>query len=179
MTIRLAVLVLVFAAFHPLPVVARTPTNNAAAFRTFDLYSDRAGAVGTLDHLNFSSSYPSYLISPAYMVIHTVGGVPDTVALLHLQPNDATGMEVNGSTPTSYAEYAVVPPILATSISVSVNADVVFAGLGQYYDFLKPLATITVTYEDASTWMDTLRVGQHIRTWLSGSITCLGDLWYT
>jgi hypothetical protein len=179
MTIRLAVLVLVFAAFHPLPVVARTPTNDAAAFRTFDLYSDRAGAVGTLDHLNFSSSYPSYLISPAYMVIHTVGGVPDTVALLHLQTNDVTGMEVNGGTPTSYAEYAVVPPILGTSISVSVNADVVFAGLGQYYDFLKPMATITATYEDASTWMDTLSVGQHIRTWLSGSITCLGDLWYT
>jgi hypothetical protein len=179
MKIRLAVLVLAFAALHALPTAARTPTNDAAAFRTFDLYSDRAAAVATVDHLNFSSYYPSYLISPAYMVIHTVAGVPDTIALLHLQPNDATGMEANGNTPMSYAEYAVVPPLLATSISVSVNADVVFAGFGQYYDFLKPLATITVTYEDASTWMDTLLVGQHIRTWLSGSITCLSDLWYT
>jgi hypothetical protein len=114
MTIRLAALVLAFAVVQPLPAAARTPTNDAAAFRTFDLYSDRAAAVATVDHLNFSSYYPSYLISPAYMVIHTVGGVPDTVALLHLQPNDATGMEVNGSTPTSYAEYAVAPPILAT-----------------------------------------------------------------
>jgi hypothetical protein len=37
---------------------ARTPTNDAAAFKTFHQYNDRTASANTSDHLNFAS-YPS------------------------------------------------------------------------------------------------------------------------
>ena len=150
-------------------------SNDAAAFRTFSLYTDRTASAGTTDHVNLSV-YPASLNNAAYMVLHTVGSVTDTVALLNSQPYDATGMEVNGSTPSSYAEFAVVPPRLATSLAVSINAYLVFAGFNQFDDFLKPLSALTVTYEDNSTWTTMLNVDQHVRGYFQNNIMCGSDV---
>ncbi|MCC6348767.1 MAG: T9SS type A sorting domain-containing protein [Candidatus Eisenbacteria bacterium] len=163
------VVLLAIASDARLAVGQAQPSNDAAAFKTFSLYADRSGAAGTTDHVNL---YPVSLSDTAYLVLHTVGSVTDTVALLNLQPNDATGMEVNGATPASYAEFAVIPPRLTTSVAVSVNAYLVFAGFDQFYDFLKPLTTVTVTYEDNSTWAATLNVEQHVRNFVQSNVNC-------
>src|SRR5437867_973516 len=113
------------------------PSNDASAFKKFSLYTDRSASAGTADHVNLSA-YPPSLQDTAYIVLHTVGSVTDTVALLNSQPYDATGMEVNAATPASYAEFAVNPPRLATSVAVSVNGYNLFAGFDQFDDFLKP-----------------------------------------
>jgi hypothetical protein len=162
--------------FHASSATAQLrPSNDLSAFRTFDLYTDRTAAVGTTDHVNLSA-YPASLSNPTYMVLHTVASVTDTVALLNLQPYNATGLEVNGTAPNSYAEFAVVPPRLATSLSVSANAYLVFAGFNQFDDFLKPLTTVTVIYEDNSTWSATLNVDEHIRGWVQSNVTCGSDV---
>lgn len=147
------------------------PSNDVAAFQKFSLYADRSASAGTTDHVNLSM-YPSALSDTAYLVLHTVGSVTDTVALLNNQPYDATGLGINGSTPASYAEFAVVPPRIATSIGISVNAYLVFAGFNQFDDFLKPLVSVTVTYEDNSTWASTLNIDQHVRNFVQSNTNC-------
>ena len=169
-TVALIVLLAIASDSHLAAAEAR-PSNDASAFQKFSLYADRSASAGTTDHVNLSV-YPAALNDTAYMVLHTVGSVTDTVALLNNQPYDATGMEVNAATPASYAEFAVVPPRLATSVAVSVNAYFVFAGFDQFDDFLKPLVTVTVTYEDNSTWPATLNVDQHVRGWVQSNVTC-------
>lgn len=145
------------------------PSNGASAFKTFSLYADRNAAAGTTDHVNI---YPVSLGNAALMVLHTVGSVTDSVALLNSQPNDATGMQVDLATPASYAEFAIVPPRLATSIAVSANGYNLFAGFDQFDDFLKPLVAVTVTYEDNSTWSATLNVDQHVRNYIQSNTNC-------
>ena len=54
------------------------PTNDAAAFRTFDLYADRVTRYNVTDHLGYVDIYPSSLNSNALLVTRSV---TDTMAL--------------------------------------------------------------------------------------------------
>lgn len=166
-----AILFLGFLIAPRLAIGQYNPSNATAAYRTFDLYTDRSAALGTSDHLNLSA-YPGTLNNAALMVLRTTGSVTDSVALLNSQPYNATGMEVNGTFPNSYAEFTVSPPRLATSLALSINGYLIFAGFFQFDDFLKPLATLTVTYEDNSTWSTTFNVGQHVRGFLQSNVSC-------
>jgi len=68
MTIKPVFLMLTFTALIALPAAARTPTNDAAAFKTFSLYTDRASSGNAVDHLNFAG-YPSSLASPPLLMV--------------------------------------------------------------------------------------------------------------
>ncbi|MBI5708842.1 MAG: hypothetical protein HZC42_00815 [Candidatus Eisenbacteria bacterium] len=149
---------------------ARTPTNDAAAFRTFDLYADRTAAVNVVDHVNVSG-YPSYLVSNSLLVTRTPGS-SDTVALFNSEPHDGVYFEVNGSHPQSYVEYAVTPPQFATSLGFLAMGVIVFNGTGAFNDFGKPLLRATVTYADGDTAIRTLHVGNHVREYLDSDFSC-------
>jgi hypothetical protein len=170
MTIKPVVLMLTVAALHALPVAARTPTNDTAAFRTFDLFSDRTTAVNVSDHVNISA-YPSYLSSNPLLVTRTPGS-SDTVALFKSTPYDGIYFEANGSHPQSYVEYAVTPPQFATSLGFLAMGVIVCNGTGAFNDFGKPLLRATVTYADGDTSIRTLHVGAHVREYFDSGLSC-------
>lgn len=173
MTMKPMFLVLTFAALHALPAAARTPTNNAAAFRTINLYTDRTVAVGVQDHINISQ-YPSTLNSDALLVTRTPGSA-DSVALFNSEPYDGINFEVNATPTQSYVEYAITPPQYVTSLGFLATGINIYNGTGVFNDFGKPLLRAIVTYADGDTSLRLLHVGNHARDyWDTGPLTCSG-----
>jgi hypothetical protein len=158
-----------------LPAAARTPTNNAAAFKTFGLYSDRTSSGNTSDHLNFAG-YPSFLASPPpLLVMRPIPGSPDTMALFNSFAKDATQFMVNATQTESFSTYTVSPPQFATSLGSLLMGVSIYNGSGAFADFGKQLATATVTYVDGDTTIARLNVGTFVRDYFdSGPSTCSG-----
>ncbi len=172
MTLRPAVLALVLVVLSAAPASARTPTNDAAAFKTFDLYVDRTASGGTSDHVNFGG-YPTSLASPPLlMVMRPTSGSADTMALFNSFAKNAIAFEVNGSQPQSFSTYAVSPPQYATSLGTLIEGVLIFNGTGQWSDLGKPLDRVTVTYVDGDTAIVTLHVGYHIRDYFDSGFSC-------
>lgn len=152
---------------------ARTPTNDAAAFRMFHLYAERTASLNTIDHLNFFA-YPSSLASPPpLLVTRPTPGSGDSVALFNSFAKDAIYFEVNVGPTQSYSAYAVTPTQFATSLGTLLMGVNIYNGTGAFADFGKPLATATITYADGDTTIARLNVGTYVRDYFdSGSLTC-------
>ena len=173
MTIKPLCLALAITALHALPAASVTPTNDAAAFRTFNLYTDRTASGNTSDHLNFAG-YPSSLASPpSLLVMRPTPGSPDTMALFNSFAKDATYFEVNAVQTQSFSTYTVSPPQFATSLGSLLMGVNVYNGTGAFADFGKQLATATITYVDGDTTIARLNVGTFLRDYFdSGPLTC-------
>jgi len=152
---------------------ARTPTNDAAAFRMFGLYAERTASANTIDHLNFFG-YPSSLASPPpLLVTRPTPGSGDSVALFNSFAKDAIYFEVNVGPTQSYSAYAVTPAQFATSLGALLMGVNIYNGTGAFADFGKPLATATVTYVDGDTTVARLNVGTYVRdNFDSGPLAC-------
>lgn len=161
-------LVVVLAGICGVSVFARTPTNDASAYRRFDLYADRTAAVNVVDHQNVSV-YPAFLDSDALLIVRSAG---DTVGLFDSEPYDGINLKAEDATPVSYVEYSVTPRQYASSIGLLVMAYNVFNGPGEFDDLGKRLLTVLVTYEDGDTTLRAVRVGYHVRDWASGIVYC-------
>ena len=156
------------------PAAARTPTNDAAAFRTFDLYANRTAAVNVIDHTNISG-YPAYLSNLALLVTRTPGST-DSVAIFRSTPYDGMFFLVDNFQPQSYATYAVSPPQFATSLGTLAMGVSIYNSSGAFADFGKALMRATVTCVDGDTSVITLHVGYHMRDYFnSGPLSCNGN----
>ena len=166
-------LALVAIAICALPAAGGTPTNDAAAFKTFSLYADRASSANTTDHANFAL-YPSSLASPPpLLVMRPTPGSSDTVAIFNSFAKDAIYFEVNGTQTQSFSTYTVSPPQFATSLGSILMGVNIYNGTAPFNDFGKQLASATVTYVDGDTTIARLNVGTFVRDFFdSGPLTC-------
>lgn len=166
-------LALAITALPALPAAARTPTNNAAAFRTFDLYAERTASANTLDHLNFAG-YPASIASPPLLlVMRPTPGSSDSVALFNSAAKDAIYFEVNASQTQSFSTYTISPPQFATSLGTLLMGVNIYSGTGAFNDVGKQLATAIVTFVDGDTTIARLYVGANVRDYFdSGPLTC-------
>ena len=173
MTKKTAFLALTIILLTPLAVSARTPTNDAAAFKTLSLYADRTALMNTIDHTGFNA-YPASLASPPpLLVMRPTPGSPDTMALFNSFAKDAIYFEVNATQPQSFSTYTVSPPQFATSLGSLLMGVNIYGGSGAFADFGKQLATATVTYVDGDTTIARLNVGTFVRDYFdSGPLTC-------
>jgi hypothetical protein len=172
MTTKPVFFVLSFTMLLAFPAASRTPTNDAAAFKTFDLYADRTSSGNTSDHFA-PAGYPSWLGSPPLlMVMRPTPGSPDTMALFNSFAKNSIYFEVNANQPESFSTYAVSPPQYATSLGSLFEGVLVCNGTAQWADFGKPLNRATVTYVDGDTAVVTLHVGYHIREYLDSGFSC-------
>ena len=168
------VLALAFVVLTPLQASARTPTNDAAAFKTFHLYNDRSASANTADHANFAG-YPTSIASPPLlMVMRPIPGATDTVALFNSFAKDATYFEVNAVATQSFSTYTVSPPQYASSLgSLFMGVNIYGDASGNFADFGKQLGTATITYTDGDTTIARLNVGTFVRDYFdSGPLTC-------
>lgn len=150
---------------------AASPTNDAAAFKTFHLYTDRVASGNVIDHTNVMA-YPGSLISPALLVLRSPGS-SDTVALFRSMPNDGIFLEVNEGASQSYSTYVVSPPQYITSIGTLAMGVNIYNSTAPFADFNKPLMRVVATYVDGDTAVVTLHVGNHLRALFdSGSLNC-------
>jgi len=172
-SVALVLLTLALVGLLALPVAARKPTNDAAAFRTFDLYGQRTASGNTIDHLNFAG-YPASLASPPpLLVMRPTPGSADSVALFNSFAKDAIYLEVQVGPTQSFSTYAVAPTQFATSLGTLMMGVNIYAGSGGFADFGKQLATATVTYADGDTSIARLVVGTYVRDFFdSGALTC-------
>jgi len=173
MAIKSKFLVLTFTVILAHPAEARTPTNDVAAFRRFDLYIERTASANTVDHLDFAV-YPTSIASPPpLLVLRPTPGSPDTMALFNSFAKDATYFEVNAAQPQSFSTYTVSPPQFATSLGSLLMGVNIYNGTGAFADFGKQIATATVTYVDGDTTIARLNVGTFVRDYFdSGPLTC-------
>jgi len=173
MTMKTTSLALAILALNTVSASARTPTNDAAAFKTFHLYNDRTSFANTSDHLNFAA-YPSSIASPPLlMVMRPTPGSPDTMALFNSFAKDATYFEVNATATQSFSTYTVSPPQFASSLGSLFMGVNIYNGSGNFADFGKPLGTATITYVDGDTTIARLNVGTFVRDYFdSGPLTC-------
>ena len=172
MTTKPVFFVLSFTMLLAFPAASRTPTNDAAAFKTFDLYADRTSSGNTSDHFA-PAGYPSWLGSPPLlMVMRPTPGSPDTMALFNSFAKNSIYFEVNANQPESFSTYAVSPPQYATSLGSLFEGVLVCNGTAQWADFGKPLNRATVTYVDGDTAVVTLHVCYHIREYLDSGFSC-------
>ncbi|HEY2954483.1 MAG TPA: hypothetical protein VGK89_04470 [Candidatus Eisenbacteria bacterium] len=147
------------------------PTNDAAAFRKFDLYADRITRWNVTDHWAYVNRdiYPSSLDSDALLVTRSV---TDTMALFRSKPYDGIDFNCGCLGYPSYVGYAVTPPQYATSIGMLSMAKGVFNGTGDFNDYNVPTLRLTWTFADGDSASQTVRVGKHVRNWISGSQDC-------
>jgi flagellar hook capping protein FlgD len=146
------------------------PTDDAAGYKTFDLYSDRTAAVNVTDHQTFTQ-YPSSLNSNNLLVTRTPVAT-DTVGLFNSEPYDYISLEANGTHPQSYVDYTVSPPRYATSIGSLAMGYLIFNGTGAFNDGGKALLRATVTYANGDTNIRMLHVGYHLREYFNSGYSC-------
>ena len=152
------------AAAQDSPSVSK-PTNDAAAFRKFDLYADRITRWNVHDHINLLNIYPSFLNSDALLVTRSAG---DTMGLFRSKPHDGINFNCGCRGSPSYVGYTVAPPQYATSIGILSMASGVFNGTGEFNDYNVPTLSLTWTFADGDSASQTVRVGKHVRNFRSG-----------
>lgn len=171
MRTRLLLVVVITLTLCPHPALSSRPSNDAEAFRRFNLYSDRIQAVGTTDHVN-PGGYPSFLDGDHLLVVRSPG---DTVGYFWSKASDAIDLQVHATRPISLVEYALNPPRYATSIGLLSMAFSVFDGTGEFADFGKRVLTIRGVLADGDTVLWAEDVGVEVRDWLGGFVFCGGS----
>ncbi len=150
---------------------AATPTTAAEPFEKIHIYNDRTKAVTVpstiTDHVNISN-YDASLNSTNYKVL--VDSMP--TALFHSFAYDATNLRIQNSGDSAKVEYTLSPPRYATHVGLLLMAFNVFNGTGGFADLGKTAATVTVTFEDNSTYIETFTVGNRLRSHRTGQ-NCL------
>jgi hypothetical protein len=173
MTLRLWLPALALATLVASPAAARKPTNDAAAFKTFDLYADRTAVGDSVhDYVNLSS-YPSWLNTPSLLAYQGT----DTVGYFNSQPYAAIDINsrrgpLGGAGPQvqSYVEYTLNPPAYLSSVGLLVmtyNA----TRYNATQDSTVPVFDVRVT-TPAGDSVRVLRIGDNVRNLKCGINTC-------
>lgn len=171
MTVRSNALSIAFLVGIAVPAMAGRPTNDAAAFRRFDLYGDRIASASTVDH-NDVSGYPTAIVGPTLLVLRSPSS-PDTVGIFNSAAKNGIIFGVDSSHPQSFSTYVVSPPQFASSLGTLVmGANIYNSTFPAFSDAGKELMTATVTYADGDTAIARLKVGEQVRDYRdSGPIT--------
>jgi len=148
----------------------RMPSNNAYPFRYVSLYFNRE-ATNVVDHVNHPE-WPSWLDN-YLLVIRSATG--DTVAVMNSSAHDGLGFHAPHPDTTSRVRFFFDPPTYATSIATLVTSGRTYKDLeGEFADGDKPLLRMKASYVGGDTVVTMLRIGTHVRNWVSGSSECNG-----
>ena len=146
------------------------PTNDAAAFRKFDLNADRVSQWNIHDHTSlYGPGRPVW--SNNLLVVRST---TDTMGLFRSIYGDGIDLNCGCQGVPSYVGYAVTPPQYATSIGMLSMAEGAFNGTGAFNDYNVPALRVTWTFTDGDSASQTVRIGKHIRNHFTGSQQCNG-----